>query len=115
GDGVGGQHVIAVHPHRGDPHSECALGQWHRGLPGGGFGDRPVVVLAEEHHRRVVDGGEHHRFVDVALRGGAVTVVGDHRAVPVGITGPHVTITLYRHRIPGGMQGVRADHQGVQV
>src|ERR1700727_1198728 len=42
-------------------------------------GDGPLVVLAEEHHRRVVDRGPDERLVHVALAGGAVAEVGDHR------------------------------------
>ena len=41
------------------------------------LGDGPLVVLAEEHHRRVVDAGEHERLVDVALARRAVAEV-DH-------------------------------------
>ena len=60
-----------------------------------------MVVLAEEHHGRLVRGAEDHGLVDVSLARGAVAEVddrGDVRLVP-----------LDAHRIADGVQGLRAD------
>lgn len=107
GDRQAGQHVVAVDPDAGEAEAGGAAVQRDLGLGGGGLGDRPLVVLAEEDHRGVVDRGEGEGLVDVALAGGAVAEVGDHRVVRA--------VLGDAHRVAGGVQGLRADHDGVQV
>src|SRR5699024_3016448 len=112
GHRVAGEHVVAIHPYRGDAETATHVGLSDPGLARGGFGDRPVVVLAEEHHRGVVDGGEGQCLVQVTLGSGTVAEVGDHGTVPVRVAGADVAVALDAHRVPGGVQRVRADHQG---
>src|SRR5699024_4893184 len=113
--GVAGEHVVTVDSHRGHAEAATTAGERHAGLPRGRLRDRPVVVLAEEHHRCVVDGGEGQRLVHVALGGGTVAEIGNRGAVATGVSGTDVTVALDAHGIPGGVQRVRADHQGVKV
>ena len=62
-----GEHVVAVDPHAGEPEAAGALVERDPGLPLDRLGDRPLVVLAEEHDGRVVDARVDERLVDVAL------------------------------------------------
>ena len=71
------------------------------------LGDRPLVVLAEEHHRRVEDAGVDERLVDVALAGRAVTEVGDDRALGA--------VLLHAHGVAGRVQRLGADDDRVEV
>ncbi|KPC69550.1 hypothetical protein ADL26_18115, partial [Thermoactinomyces vulgaris] len=79
----------------------------HAGLLLGGLGDGPLVVLAEEDDRRVVDRGEGERLVHVALRGGAVTEVGDDGGVRA--------VLGDAHGVPGGVQRLGADDDRVEL
>src|SRR5690606_34101577 len=115
GDRVAGQHVVAVHPHRRDTHAGAAAGERHGALPARRHGDRPLVVLADEDDGRVVDGGEDHRLVDVALGGGAVAEVDDDGAVALGVAGADVAVALHAHGGPGRVQCVGPDDEGVDV
>src|SRR6202044_2236353 len=84
-------------------------------------GDRPLVVLAEEHDRRVEHRREYECLIHVALAGGAVAEVGDDRfAGPLG--GLRVwriaadgAVALDAHRVAGGVQGLAADHDRIEV
>ena len=70
---VDGEKVVAVDTHTGETVSGGPLRHARAGhLEGLRHGDRPVVVLAEEDHRAMVDGGEVETFVEVALAGGAL-------------------------------------------
>ena len=72
--GIDRERVIAVDAQPGDAIADRALGEC-RALGAGDPGearDRPLVVHRREHDRRVVDRGESHRRVEVALRGRAV-------------------------------------------
>src|SRR4028119_2391918 len=75
-----------------------------------GLGDRPLVVLAEKHDRRVVGGREDERLVHVALTGGAVAEVGDHGRVAIGVAGADGAVALDAHGGAGG--GGRAGGAG---
>ncbi|CAM5349743.1 hypothetical protein SMICM304S_01620 [Streptomyces microflavus] len=81
GHGQTGEYVVAVDPDAGEAVTLRALVERHAGLALGGLGDGPLVVLAEEHDRGVVDRGEGERLGHVALAGGAVTEVRDHGRV----------------------------------
>lgn len=102
-----GQDVVAVDPDAGEAVPLRALVERHPHLLLGGLGDRPLVVLAEEDDRGVVDRGEGERLRDVALAGGAVAEVGDHGAVGAVLRHPH--------GVTDGVQGLRADDDRVQV
>jgi hypothetical protein len=71
------------------------------------LGDRPLVVLAEEHDRGVEDAGPYEGLVDVTLTGGAVAEER-HR----GTVG---AVALQPHRVPRRVQRLRADHDRVQL
>ena len=87
GDGVAGEHVVAVDLHAG--HAEPAEPQVQRDarLHAHRHRDRPLVVLQEEHLRGLEARGEHERLADVALRGGAVAEVDHDRFVGVRVPG----------------------------
>ena len=70
-------------------HAEAAAAQRERAarLARDRHRDRPLVVLHEEHLRRLVARGEDERLVRVALRGGAVAVVHEHRGIRLGVAG----------------------------
>ncbi len=114
GDGVRREHVVAVDPHAGEAEAERALVERDPGLPLDRLGDRPLVVLAEEHDGGVVGGGEDERLVDVALAAGAVAEVGDDRGVAVGVAGADHAVALHAHRVAGGVQGLGADDDRVE-
>ena len=115
GDGVHRQHVVAVDPQPREAEAERALVQRDLRLPLDRLGDGPLVVLAEEHDRRVEDAGPDERLVDVALAGRAVAEVADHGRVAVGVAGADDAVALQPHRVAGGVQGLRADHDRVEV
>jgi hypothetical protein len=75
-------------------------------------GDRPLVVLAEEHDRRVRHRSPDERLVDIALAGRAVAEVGDDR---LAVVAAHGAVALDAHRIARGVQRLAADHDRVQV
>jgi hypothetical protein len=75
--------------------------------------DRPLVVLAEEDHRRVVRRREDERLVHVALRGGAVAEERHHAGVALGITGADQAVALDAHRVAGRVQRLGADDDRV--
>src|SRR5699024_4857037 len=63
------EYVIAVHPPGFDPESTGSVSDLRAALQADRLGDGPLVVLAEEQHRRLIASGEDQRFVDVALAG----------------------------------------------
>jgi hypothetical protein len=77
GDGVAGEHVVAVDPHAREAEALGPLVQRDAALVGRRRRDAPLVVLAEEHDRRLVDAGPDEGLVDVALAARAVAEVGD--------------------------------------
>ena len=95
----------------GKPKPLRPLVQRNPALPLQRLRDRPLVVLAEEHHRCVEHRGEDERLVHVALAGGAVTEVDDDRLAVLA----HQAVPLDPHRVPGGVEGLSADHDRVQV
>src|SRR5262245_20018621 len=100
---VDGEDVVAVHLDAGQPVGERLLGDRARvGLLLQRHRDRPLVVLADEHHRHVPDPGEVHGLVKVALGGRAVAEVGHDdgvvAAVLSGIGQAHRVRQLRRHR-----------------
>ena len=99
-------------PGKPKPRARCHRGA---GLLLVGLGDRPLVVLAEEHDRAVVDAGEHQRLRDVALRGGAVAEVRDDGGVPAVVAGADVTVALDAHRVARRVEGLGADDDRVEV
>ena len=76
--GVDVERVVAVDDH---PQAAVLVGVLgdvlHRRLLDQRHGDGVAVVLAHRHQRQVVDAGEVHRLVEVALAGGAVAEVTD--------------------------------------
>lgn len=107
GDGQAGEDVVAVDADAREAVALRALVERDAGLLLGRLGDGPLVVLAEEHDGGVVDRGEGERFGDVALAGGAVSEVRDHGRVGA--------VLGDAHGVPGGVQGLRADDDRVQV
>src|SRR5207342_1666082 len=86
-DGVRREDVVAVDADAGEAEAEGPLVERDPGLALDRLGDRPLVVLAEEHDRGVVGGREDERLVDVALAARTVTEVGDDRGVAVRVAG----------------------------
>ena len=115
GHGVDREDVVAVDPHAGEAEAAGALVERDAGLPLGGLGDGPLVVLAEEHHRGVVGRGEHERLVDVTLAGRAVAEVGDDGGVALGVAGADRAVALDAHRVAGRVQRLGADDDRVEV
>ena len=75
-----------------------------------------MVVLQEEHLRRLVAGGEDVRLVHVALAGRAVAEVDEHgRRRASGSPRADVAVERQAHRVAGGVQRLRADHERVEV
>ena len=112
GHGVGREHVVAVDPHAGEAEALRALVERDPALRRRRRRDAPLVVLAEEHDRAVVDAGPHERLVDVALAAGPVAEVGDH-----GLAGLRVAdraVLGDPHRVAGGVQRLAADHDRVE-
>ena len=114
-DGVRREHVVAVDADAGEAEAESPLVERDPGLALDRLGDGPLVVLAEEHDRRVVGRGEDERLVDVALRGGTVAEVRDDRRVAVGVAGADVAVALHAHGVAGRVQRLRADDDRVEV
>src|SRR5580692_2128147 len=108
GHGIAGQHVVAVDLDAGEAEAACPLVDRGPALALGRRRDRPLVVLAEEHDRRVEDRRPGERLAHVALAGGAVAEVDDGGLV-LG------RFALDAHRVPGGMQGLVADDDRVEV
>src|SRR5580693_7122165 len=108
-------------PQAGEPEAAGPLVQRDAALLLQRLGDRPLVVLAEEHDRRVEHRGPHEGLIDVALAGGAVAEVGDDGfaatspALPVLVIPADRPVALDAHRVPGGVQGLAADDDRVEV
>ena len=101
-----GEHVVAVDAQAREAEAVGALVERDAGLALERLADRPLVVLAEEHDRRVVDRGEDERLVDVALARRAVAEVGDDRRVGA--------VALDAHRVADGVQALVADDDRVE-
>ena len=106
-----GEHVVAVDPDAGEAEAVRPPVQRDPALPLQRLGDRPLVVLAEEHDRRVRYRGPDERLVHVALAGRAVTEVGDDRLAVLA----HGAVALDAHRVARRVQRLAADHDRVQV
>ncbi len=85
--GQGRQHVVAVHPDTGDAEPAGPEIDRDAGLPPRRLGDRPVVVLAEEDHRRLEHARPVERLVDITLTGRSVAEVDQGRRQAVAVTG----------------------------
>ena len=114
-DGVADQHVVAVDAHAGHAEAAAAQGEGAARLARHGDRDRPLVVLHEEHLRRLVAGREDEGLAGVALRRGAVAVVHEHRGIRVGIARADQAVELDAHGVARGVQGLRREHQRVEV
>ena len=112
-DGQGSQHVVAIHPDPGKAVAAGPLIQRYPGLAIQRCGDRPLVVLAEEDHRCVVDGGPDEALVHIALRGGAVTEETDRGLRVLGVA--DLSIQPLSHCVAGGVQALVGDHDGVKL
>ena len=106
------EHVVAVDADAGEAVAAGALVERQPGLAFGGLGDGPLVVLAEEHERRVVHRRPHEALVHVALRGGAVAEVDD-RGLAVVVA--DLALEALAHGVAGGVQHLVADDDRVQV
>ena len=115
GDGLDGEHVVAVHPDAGEAEAGRTPVQRDARLQGDRLTDRVLVVLAEEDHRCRVGRGEDEGLVDVALAGGAVAEVDDSRAVAGRVVVADQPVALQRHRHADRVQGLGADHERVEV
>ena len=102
---VDGEDVVAVDGRGLDVVAAGALGDVADGhLLLAGLGDGVAVVLAEEDHGQLVDGGEVERLVKVALGGGALAEVDDGDLVqPSQLRGVGDA---------GGVRQVGGDHAG---
>ena len=114
GDRVAREHIVAVDLNTGDAESARALIQRYARLHAHRHRDRPVIVLDEEHLRRLVARGEDEGLVHVALAHGTVTEVDDDRLILVRVA-HGVSVEGDAHGVAGGMQRVRTDHEGVEV
>ena len=120
-----GDHVVSVHPDARESVALGPVGERDAGLHGAGDGDRPVVVLAEEHHGGLVGSGEHHGLMDVAFGAGAVAEVDHDGSLGLrGVAGRSVRecgrrrellVALDAHRVADRMRGLRREDQGVEV
>ena len=115
GHGIRRQDVVAIDPHPGEAEAVGPLVDRRAHLPLIGFGDGPLVVLAEEDDRGVVDTGEDEALVDIALRGRAITHEGDDGRVSVGVTGADIAVALHTHGISGAEHHLVADDDRVGV
>ena len=115
GDGLHGQHVVAVDPQARDAEARRAPVQRDARLHLDGLRDRPLVVLHEEHDRRMVAGREDERLAHVALAGRPVAEVDQHGAVVVGVVVADEAVALQPHRVARGVQRLGADDEGVEV
>ena len=114
-DGVRRQHVVAVDADAREAEAQRALVERDAGLALDRLGDGPLVVLAEEHDGGVVGRGEDERLVDVALRGRAVTEVGEHGRVALGVAGADDAVALHAHGVAGGVERLGADDDRVET
>ena len=81
-DGEQRDDVVAVHAFTGHAVADGLVRERRRdGLVRERHGDRVLVVLDEEHHRQVEDGGEVQGLVEVALARGAVAAHGQDHGV----------------------------------
>ena len=97
------ERVIAVDAQAGHAIADRALGEG-RALGAGDPGearDRPLVVHDREDHRHVVDGGEGHRRMEVALGGRAVADPAHRDAA--------VALDRRRHRPADRLRKLRAE------
>ncbi len=113
--GIRGKNVVAVDPDAREAEAVGALVDRGAGLAGVGLGDGPLVVLAEEDDRAVVDAGEDERLVVVALRGRAVAHAGDDGGVARVVARADGTVALDAHGVAGAQQALVADDDGVAV
>jgi len=113
--GQAGEDVVAVHAQARDPEPGGTPRDRILRLHRDRLGDGPVVVLQEEQHGGVVARGEHHRLVHVALARCAVAVVDDDGLVAVDVTRAGASVEGETHRVSGGVQGLRPEHQGVDA
>ena len=107
--------IIAVDAYARETEAGSPAIQRNSRLPLDRLGDRPLVVLAEEHDGRVVGAGEDECLVDIALTGGAVAEVADHRHVAVRIAGADEAVAFHTHCVARGMQRLRADNDCVEM
>src|SRR4029453_6195160 len=84
-------------------------------LPLDRFGDRPLIVLAEEDDGRVVKAREDGCLIDVALTGSAVAEVADHCHVASRVTGADEAVAFHTHGVAGGMQHLGPDDDRVEM
>ncbi|ANF31343.1 hypothetical protein A0130_06380 [Leifsonia xyli] len=101
--------VVAVDEPAAHPVADALVGDAGRGgLPAERHRDGVAVVLHEEDHRQVEDGGEVERLVEVALAGGAVAAEREHDGVlaahPSGVREADRVQQLGRER-----RGLRGD------
>src|SRR4029077_19138590 len=80
-------------------------------LPFQRFGNGPLVVLAEEHDRGLENRRPDKALFTSALAGGAVAEVDNGRLAVLA----DQPVTLDAHCVTGGVQGLGADNDGVEV
>ena len=102
-----GEDVVAIDAYAGEAKPLCALIQRDPALALERLADGPLVVLTEEHDRRVVDRREDEGLVDVALTRGTVAEVADDRAV--------AAVALDAHGIADRVQALVADDDRVEA
>ena len=99
---VDGEHVVPVDPQRLDAIAHAL----ERDRLGGGLqrarrGDRPLVVLADQHARCLADACEVERHVEVTLARAAVAHVAEAHGA--------FALDLHRHRDPDRVRDLRRD------
>ena len=105
GDLVGSQQVQAVHDDAGEAVSFGPIGHVANGhLHALGHGNGVTVVLADENHGQLVDAGEVHGFVGLALAGGAVAEIHERN--------PSVTLHFAGQGVPHGLGEAGSNHVG---
>ncbi len=115
GDRVHRHHVVAVDENPGHAETLGPAVQRHAGLPGHRRGDRPLVVLAEEHQGQVVHRRPRQRLAGVTFAGRAVPEVDDHSLVVGDPLRPSPPFHPDAQGITDRVQGLGREHQRVRA
>src|SRR5262249_15664176 len=103
--------VVTVDPDAGKAEATGPLIERNAGLPLRWLGNRPLVVLAEKHDRRIVHRRPAEGLAHVSTAGGPITEIGDGGLAVL----TECTVPLDAHRVAGGVQRLAADHDRVVV
>jgi len=111
GDREAREHVVAVHLDAREAKPARPLVERYAALPFQRLGNGPLVVLAEEHDRGVENRRPDKRLVHISLARGAVAEVDNGGLAVLA----DQSVPLDTHCVAGGVQGLGADDDGVEV